>query len=564
MIRQYHHFKYALSFLFIFLLIISPLPGRAQPSWVKKATKSVFTVKTFKADGTLLGSATGFFTKADGVGVSSYETFRGAQRAIVIDAQGKEWPVECILGANATYDLVKFRVQTKKVQPLTIGQKLTEGDVAYLLPYRETKRVTQAKVTKTETFNGTYEYYTLGIPTPENSIGMPVIDALGNVVAIMQEANPSDVSQSYAVSARFADSLAISGLSINDPSLRAIGIKKALPEQLSQALLAIYVASSSADSVTYAAMVDDFIAKFPDQPDGYVYRAQLRTGVFDFSSADADMEKALSLSQKKDETHYSYSRLIYQKLLYQPQPEYAPWTFDKALAEVEAAYAVNPLPVYRHQQAYVLYAQQRYQEADALYAQLLTTNLRSAELLSEAAKCKAMVGDTLAQLALLDSALACFSRPYLREAAPYIYTRATARMEAGRYREAALDLIEYEQLVKMQLSHQFYYLRYQACQGGRLFQQALDDIDRAIALQPGNELYLAEKASLLIRVGMNAEAVATAKQCVTQSPQYADGFLFLGYAQCLSGSTAEGLVNLKKAVELGNEQAAKLIEKYSK
>ena len=50
----------------------------AQPSWVKKATKSVFTLKTFAADGSLIGSSNGFFTRANGDAVSNYTPFKGA------------------------------------------------------------------------------------------------------------------------------------------------------------------------------------------------------------------------------------------------------------------------------------------------------------------------------------------------------------------------------------------------------------------------------------------------------------------------------------------------------
>ena len=53
----------------------------AQPSWVKKATKSVFTLKTFAADGSLIGSSNGFFTSANGDAVSNYTPFKGATRA---------------------------------------------------------------------------------------------------------------------------------------------------------------------------------------------------------------------------------------------------------------------------------------------------------------------------------------------------------------------------------------------------------------------------------------------------------------------------------------------------
>lgn len=44
----------------LILLAVMPLLAGAQPSWVKKATKSVFTLKTFAADGSLIGSSNGF------------------------------------------------------------------------------------------------------------------------------------------------------------------------------------------------------------------------------------------------------------------------------------------------------------------------------------------------------------------------------------------------------------------------------------------------------------------------------------------------------------------------
>jgi hypothetical protein len=48
------------------------------------------------------------------------------------------------------------------------------------------------------------------------------------------------------------------------------------------------------------------------------------------------------------------------------------------------------------------------------------------------------------------------------------------------------------------------------------------------------------------------------------APNYSDGYLFLGLAQCLKGNKDEGLKNLQKAKELGDPQADELIEKYSK
>ena len=256
--------------------------------------------------------------------------------------------------------------------------------------------------------------------------------------------------------------------------------------------------------------------------------------------------------------------MVYQKVLYRKEPAYEPWTLDKAMNEAQEAYAINPLPAYRQQQAYILYAQQKYDDASAIYEQLFSTPLRSAELFYEASRCREMARDTLAQLALLDSAVAMFSRPYLKEAAPYILVRAQLRQQMGKYRDAVNDYNDYEQLMKTQVNDNFYYVRHQAEVGGRLFQQALNDLNTAITMNPQYELYYAEKASLELRVGLYDDVIATANQCIALAPAYSDGYLFLGLAQCMKGQKTEGAKNLQKARELGDEQAEALIEKYAK
>lgn len=544
-------------------LLLAFLPALAQPSWVKKATKSVFTLKTFDASETLIGSGTGFFIAETGEAVSCYSTFKGVSSAVIIDAQGKEWPVECILGANETYDVIKFRVGVKKPLPLPIATvKAPEGTDVWQLPYREVKQVPQGRVKKEETFNDRYAYYTVTITPCENMAGSPLLNDAGEVVGVMQAPYAPGDTLSYAVSAVFADSLHITGLSINEPALRAIHIKKALPEDIDQALLTLYVGSSSLDSADYVQVVNDFIAQFPNSPDGYTYRAEMAANADRYQEADLDMAQAIKVAEKPDEPHYSYSRLIMQKLLSRPQPPYEPWTMDKALEEVRAAYAINPQPVYRMHEANVLMAQKDYQAASDIYHELLSGPLRSADLFFEAARCRVLLGDTVGQLALLDSMMAQHSRPFLKEAAPYILARAQARLESKKYREAVSDLNDYEQLMAAQVNDNFYYLRFQAEVGGRLFQQALNDIDRAITMNASPEFYLAEKASLQVRVGLYDEAIETSRQCIDKAPTLSDGYLFLGLAQCLKGEKQEGVKNLQKAHELGDTQADALISKY--
>ena len=536
----------------------------AQPNWVKKATKSVFTLKTFGSDGTLIGSAGGFFIGEDGEAVSSFTPFKGASSAVVIDAQGKEAPVACMLGANETYDVAKFRVNVKKTVPLTIAPiNASENAPVWLLPYRETKTLPQGTVRKAETFRDNYAYYTVALNMPEGTVSCPLMNEAGEVVGLMQQPYMQGDSLSYAVSALFADSLKISGLSINDATLRSTFIKKDLPKELDQALLTLYVGQASVDSATYVEILEDFIARFPNAPDGYTYRAQIATGDRRFADAARDMEQAIKVAEKKDEAHFNYSKIIYQKELFMSQDAYADWSFDKALEEAREAERLQPQPIYRHQQAIILYAQKKYAEAADIYATLYNSDLRSAELFYEGSRCKAALKDTLGQIALLDSCVATFSQPYLKEAAPYILARAQVLLDANQYRKAVNDLNEYEKLMQATVNANFYYLRFQAEVGGRLFQQALDDIDQAIRMAPQYDLYYAEQASLQVRVGMRDEAIETAKECIKVAPDHSDGYLFLGLAQCLKGEKEEGLKNLKKARELGDTQADTFIEKYS-
>ena len=546
-------------------LLMLAVCAMAQPDWAKKASKSVFTLKTFAADGTLIASTNGFFVRDNGEAVSCFSPFKGASRAVVIDASGKEIPVALILGANETYDVVKFQVAKAKVQPLALaGKSAAKDEAVWLLPYRETKRVPQGTVQKTETFNGNYAYYTLELTMPDNSVGTPLLNANGEVIGLMQQPNAVGDAKSFAVSALFADSLKVNGLSINDPVLRSTQIKKALPDDLNQAQLTLYMGGSLQDSLAYVILIEDFIAKFPKEPDGYTYRAQMLADGHHFAEADRDMQKALKVAEKPDEVHYSYSRLILQKMVYSTDTLYKAWTFDRAFDEAAEAYRLNAQPTYRQQQAFVRYVQQNYAEAYDIYESLFQSSLRSADLFYSASLCKQQLKDSTAQLALLDSCVAQFSRPYLKEVAPYLLSRAQLLMDLGRHRQAVSDLNDYEEVMKAQVNSNFYYMRFRVETEGRLFQQALNDIEKAITMTPQSDLYYAEKASLQIRVGLYDEAVETAKTCIQLAPEHSDGYLFLGLAQCLKDQKAEGVKNLQKAKELGDAQADELIEKYSK
>lgn len=541
--------------------------ANAQPDkWVKKASKAVFTLKTFNAEGSLIGSGNGFFITADGIAVSSYTPFRGAAKAVVIDAMGKEYEVKSIIGANDVYDIAKFRVDATKCQTLRTAPAAVENTSLWLLPYnaKNAYSCTAAKVKSVQKVQNDYDYYTLDGNAGENTIGCPYLNANGEVVGIQQQSSSDDNTTQYAVGAAFATGLKMTGLSLNDPALKATSIKKDLPDELDQAILTLYLASTLGDAQSFVGLVDDFIAKFPQAPDGYSYKAQIMAAQDNYPEADKYMKLAIDNATDKAEARYNYAKMMYQNLIYFYDSASHAWSYEQALEQAEQAVALDPQLPYLTQKAQLLFACKRYADSYAAFQDVIGKGGRTAECFYGAARCKEQLNDTTACLALLDSAVATFSKPYLKEAAPYIYARAQALAESGKYRLAVNDYNEYENLMIAQVNGEFYYIRSQAEVKARLFQQALNDLDKAIDKSPDILLYRSEKASLQIRVHLLDQAIETASECIRLFPDASDGYLFLGLAQCLNNNKAQGVGNLLKAKQLGDAQADVLIEKYGK
>lgn len=507
------------------LLMGTVLSSWAQ-AWSKKAAQAVFTLKTFKSDGTLLGSANGVFVSENGEAVSCFTPFRGADRAVVIDAQGKEWPVETMIGASDMYDVAKFKVAAKKPTALVTGT-VASGAAVWLLPYSVKKDpvCVSGTVSKAEQFQGSYNYYTLTLQAQEQQQGCPILNEEGQVVGLAQAAADQNSATSYAVSAPFAVSLHTNGLSMSDAALKTVHIPLAIPDKYDDALLALFMGASGMNAQQYADYVNRFIAHYPNATDGYVYRARLEVAANEFAKADEDMKKAVKVAEKKDEAHYQYALLIYQKEMQSDQP-YAEWSLQRALEESKLAYASNPQPVYRLQQAQILYSQKLYDEAYAVYEELSKGDLRGPDIFLAAAQCKLQTGDKRAAIAQLDSAMSTFSRPYVKTAVPYLRAHAQLSMELRRY------------------------------------QLAINDMNDLVALEPNSAELWAEKASYELRVNLFDEALKSAQEVLRLDPQSSDGYLMTGIVQCQKGNKQEGMQNLRKAQSLGNPQADTFLQKY--
>ena len=543
-------------------ILLSSTLATAQPAPVKNAAKAVFTLTTFKADGSLLSSSHGVFIDANGTAISDWSSFDGASSAVVVDATGKKMNVTCIVGANEIYDVAKFIVDGKTASAPVATSGLAEGSTAYLLGYAVKKaEITEAHIDKVEQFMDKYSYYIIKQEMPGNTQSCPLVNAAGQVIGFLQHSQYT--TDNHATDALYVAEMTTSGLSANDPVLRRTGIPTAIPDDEQQAKLALMIAGQGADSLKASKVINLFMQKFPDLPDGYYLLAQNAMIGNDFDTASKQMETAIKKATAKDDAHFTYAKLIYQKEVYKSDIPYPAWSLDKAYEEAQKAYEAEPLPFYQHLQAQILYTKKEYQQAYDLFMALTKTNLRNPELFYEAAQSKKMLNAPQTEiLTLLDSAMSVLTQPLTTEAAPYLIARARQLEEMGEYRKAIADYNRYDTLMVGRHNAEFFYQREQCEVKGKLFQQALNDINLATRMAPQEPLYHAEKSSLLLRLNMKQEALEAAETSLSLDPEYSEAYLLKGVAQIQLGNKKEGLLNLEKAQQLGNEQAPALIEKY--
>ncbi|MBX9092380.1 serine protease [Bacteroides xylanisolvens] len=546
------------------------------PKWVEKAKRAVFSVVTYDKNDKMLNTGNGFFVSEDGLALSDYTLFKGAERAVVITSEGKQMPVSLILGANDMYDVIKFRVAiTEKKVPALIVAKTAPavGADAWMLPYSTQKSIAcvTGKVKEVSKVAGEYHYYTLGMQMKDKMVSCPVMNAEGQVFGIAQKSSGIDtVTTCYAAGAAFAMAQKISALSLGDAALKKIGIRKGLPETEDQALVYLFMASSSLSGDDYEKLLDDFIRQFPANADGYLRRANYYAakGKDDqtwYDKAVADFNQALKVAQKKDDVYYNIGKLIYAYQLSKPEKTYKDWTYDTALQNVRQAIGIDPLPIYIQMEGDILFAQQDYAGALAAYEKVNASNIASPATFFSAAKTKELAkGDPKEVVALMDSCIARCPQPITADFAPYLLERAQMNMNAGQPRNAMLDYDAYHTAVKGEVNDVFYYYREQAALKARQFQRALDDIVKAIEMNPTDLTYQAEHAVVNLRVGRYEEAIQILDNILKADPKYAEAYRLLGLCQIQLKKTDEACGNFKKAKELGDPNVDELITKYCK
>lgn len=547
--------------LYILIALLVSINSSAQ---IERAAKSIFSLTTFKKDGSILASTHGISIGTNGEAISSWTPFIGADSAIVIDTYGKQYTVSALIGASELYDICKFKVNGKiPVAPIAKTAS-KQGEKVWLLQYSVNKpQIDQRLVQSMEPFMEKYSYYMFSANMPDNTDGCPFVNAKGEVIGLQQHNKSGD--KVFATDVNYTNSLEISnGLAITNQTLKQSFIPIDYPTDHDQAAVMLTLAAEQGDSAMYQKYIHAFIHYFPHHIEGYDAQAKTQLSLANFAAVDATIAQALKQVTKKDDVHSAYSRLIYNKITNLPDSIYPSWTAEKALEEANAAYNISPQPLYMHQQALALFVKKDYQSAYDKFISLTKTNIRNSDQFYSAAQCKVQMKAPLAEtIALMDSAIATSPQPLNSLGAPYILARGTIFYNNGEYRKAVVDFNQYDSLMQGRpINSDFYYIRHKAEMEVHQYQQALNDMRRAIILNRNFPTLWAEIASLHLRFNQTDEAIQSAQICTQLAPEYSDGFILLGVANMVAKNKEEGIKALLKAKELGDPRADEYLKKY--
>lgn len=552
--------------IIFFLIIFSAEPIFAQ-KWLKKARTAQVLIFAYDKSGNMKETQ-GFLVDANGTILTDYDSMKGATKATAIDWKGVERPVQCILGANSMYNIAKLKIELEEknkcswLEPAEVN--IQEGQSIYVFPRAKAEKsakCTQDTIQKAETFEGEYQYYTLSNALNERLSGSPITDEKGNLIGMVQLSS-KEGGLSYAIDAKYGLSLHIRPMDAGNNDLKAINIRKALPEGEEDAASFIFLTAKQ-DTAMYMSYIEDFIKKYPNSTTGYITKAEFLIENKKYADAETTYNQALSQdSVRKDEIHFSWAKQIYNLNLQPKYETYNDWNMEKALNEINTAYDTNPLPTYLNQQGACLYALKRYGEAYEKYMALSKTNMRTAETFLYAAQCKQMTkAEPKEIIALQDSALSTFPTPIPPTAAHIVLMRGNTKAQAEMYREAVQDYNIYEHLSSGQVSAKFYYDREQLEMKCRMFPNALNDIERAAKLAPNEPIFRAEEAVVNYRVGQIEEAITAAKEAIRLDADFPDAYRILGVCLDQKGEKSEAKKYLQIAIEKGDQLAAGVLEK---
>jgi tetratricopeptide (TPR) repeat protein len=551
---------------------LQTVPAVAQkkaPKWADKVSKAVITVETTSKDGqTRTGS--GFFIRENGEAVAAYDLFRNAEKAVVTTSAGEKLPVTRILGADNIYGVIRFEVDApKKTAFLTPAKTAPQtGSTVCIPPPEAAGELTRGAISEITKVNGAYDYYKVEVPLPKSQESFPLLTEDGEVIALTQ-ADASGQGKTYGISVAYIQSLQVASMDLLGRAYSEIGIRKAWPQPAEEAQITLLLYASREDAATYLETLTDFIATFPDYPEGYVSRAShyayyRRDLAPDASSvmldlALEDLDRAGKLTKDRAETYFNKAKLIFSIATGDSTLSHKNWDVAAADEYLQKALAEEDRPAYRQLEGDIALYIGDYERAYRAYSTVNQSPVASGMSFYLAAKSRQQIPgyNYIEVIALLDSAVA---KSPVSEAQAYLLENVELKMQTGFYEQAVKDYDKYFIMTGGNVGNGFYYYREQARFRSNDLKGALEDIGRAISADPENAVYHAEKASVYLRMQEPVKAQECVEKAIALEPDFASAYRILGICLVRREKKEEACEPFEKARELGDPVVEKLIK----
>jgi tetratricopeptide (TPR) repeat protein len=561
------------TFIFVLkiFLVTAAFAQKKAPKWLEKANKAIISIETTTKEGASR-NGNGFFIHENGEAVASYDLFKLAEKAVATTQDGEKLQVVRILGADDLYGVVRFKVSVKKKTPYL---KVADTDplvnaTAFFIPSKEEKALSQGVISEITKIKGTYPYYKIEKPLPASQESFPLLNENGEVFALTQ-ADASGKGKTFGISIAYIKSLNVSSMDQLKRVYSEIGIRKDWGSSADEAMVPLFLYASQQDALTYLETLNDFISTFPQAAEGYISRAShyahYRKALASTENeqlqildlAWEDLEKAGKQSKNKAEGYYNKAKLIFGVVADDSLLRYKEWNMASASDYIRKAIAENDLPGYRHLEGDIAFQRQDYENAYYSYSIVNQSPTASASSWYLAAKCKEQMPDAnpMELIAMMDSVVA---KSPESEAPAYLLESIELKMQAGLYEQVIKDYDTYYRWMRGNVNDNFYYFREQAKFRTNDLEGALLDIDRAIAGNPANAIYHAEKAAVYLRLKEPDKAQTCAEKAIELQPDFAAAYRILGISLIRREQKKDACPHLIKAKELGDPVVDKLIK----
>lgn len=548
------------------LVSVSVSAGVKLPKSVSSARGSVVSVLTFMS-GMLKDNGTAVFVGNGGNLLVPYSIMCGVDSVVVIDTKGKARPVLGIVGLDRMYECVRVRVAAdRKISHLQVSSApVSVGEELYMLSYgkKNSGEVRRVMVSAIDSLYS-HAYYTLNVSMQESYETLPLVNAKGELVAIMQPSSSGDTC-SYAVAGTIYDNLVTTPATYGIGRYSGMGVRTLLPADREMALSCMNMQAMFGDSLSFANAVNDFIDAYPASHEGYLNKAEfMALHCRDMSAAGKEWEKALSLTDKPAEVYFSKAKTIRSIIMDSDTLSHPMLSEESVLSLLDKAIAADSLPLCLSYKADCLYNAEKYSEAYSCYISLVGTDISQDGVYANASQCQYMMKNYDLAIELMDSAVKRSGSGDPKLAAPLLLRRGLMKDSIGRYRDAVKDYNLYEASSPYSLGSNFYYMRSQAEVKSKMYQQALNDLEKAISMAPDYLLYHLEKGILCYRLNLLEYAAMALERAKELDDGISDVCYLLGCVYMKSGKKELAEENLQQAISLGHPDAANKLKELGK